>query len=118
MPIRPIESTSQMPGAGRIVTDSGRVAGQREDVADAERMSAEQLRFERHQIAIARREVDDALEIEIVLDAERHGERAHAHARHGAVADVDDVDAGVLEEAGGLDRALDAHDCAADRSRR
>ena len=48
-----------------------------------------------------------------MLDAERHGERAHPDAGHRRVADVDEVDPGCLQEAGGLDRALDA-----DRARR
>ena len=76
-------------------------------------MRAEQLRLERHQVPVAGREVDEALEVEVVLDAERDGQRAHPDAGHGAVADVDEVDAGRLEQPRGLDRPLDA-----DRARR
>ena len=59
------------PRAGRVVADPGRVAGQGEDVPDAEGMGAEQLRLERHQVPVAGREVDEALDVEVVLDAER-----------------------------------------------
>ena len=97
----------------RVVADPRRVAGQGEDVADAQRMGTEQLRFERHEVPVARRHVDDALEVEVVLDPERHGQRAHPDAGHRRVADVDDVDAGGLQEPGRLERALDA-----DRARR
>ena len=96
------------PGRARKIADPRRVAGERQDVADAERVGAQQLRLERHEVPVAGRDVDDALEVEVVLDPERHGERAHPHPGHRRVADVDDVDAGVLEHAGRLDRALDA----------
>ena len=78
-----------------------------------EGVRAEQLRFEGHQVPVARRHVDDALEVEVVLDPERHGQRAHPDPGHRRIADVDDVDAGGLEQPRRLDRALDA-----DRARR
>ena len=96
-------------GAGGVVADPRRVAGERQDVPDAQRVGAQQLRFEGHQVAVARREVDQAFQVQVVLDAEGHGHRAHAHAGHGAVADVDEVDAGLLQQPRGLDGALDAH---------
>ena len=95
------------PGPGRVVADPRRVAGQRDDVADAERMRAEQLRLEGHQVPVARRAVDEALEVEVVLDPERDGQRAHPDPGHRRVGDVDEVDAGVAQEPGGLDRPLD-----------
>ena len=95
------------PGPGRVVADPRRVAGQRDDVADAERVGAEQLRLEGHQVPVARRAVDEALEVEVVLDPERHGQGAHPDPGHRRVGDVDDVDAGVAQEPGGLDRPLD-----------
>ena len=70
-------------------------------------MGAEQLRFEGHQVPVAGRAVDEALEVEVVLDPERDGQGAHPHPRHRRVGDVDEVDAGVAQEAGGLDRPLD-----------
>ena len=95
-------------GPGRVVADPRRVAGQGEDVADAERVRAEQLRLEGHQVPVARREVDDALEIQVVLDAERHGQ---APIRTRAIAEslmLTVSTPGRLEQAGGLDRPLDA----------
>ena len=99
-----------VPDAGRArqVADPRRVPGQGQDVADAEGVRAEQLGLERHEVAVARRDVDDALEVEVVLDPERHGQGAHPDPGHRRVADVDHIDAGRLEEPGGLDRALDA----------
>ena len=96
------------PGPGRVVADPRRVAGQRDDVADPERVGAEQLRLEGHQVPVARRAVDEALEVEVVLDPERHGQGAHPDPGHRRVGDVDEVDAGVAQEPGGLDRPLDA----------
>ena len=100
-------------GPGRVVADPRRVAGQREDVPDAERVRAEQLRLDRHEVPVAGREVDEALEVEVVLDAERDGHRAHPDPGHRRVADVDEVDAGVAQEPRGVDRPVDP-----DRARR
>ena len=83
MPIRPDRIDVPDARPGWVVADAWRVAGQREDVAHVERVSAEELRFERHQVAVARREVDEALEVEVVLDAEGDRQRAHADTRHG-----------------------------------
>ena len=94
--------------AGRVVADPRRIAGQGEDVADAQRVRAEQLRLEGHEVPVAGREVDEALEVQVVLDPERDGHRAHPDAGHRRVADVDGVDAGRLEEPSRLDRPLDA----------
>ena len=98
---------SQIPVPGRVVADPRRIAGQRDDVADPERVGAEQLRLEGHQVPVARRAVDEALEVEVVLDPERHGQGAHPDPGHRRVGDVDEVDAGVAQEPGGLDRPLD-----------
>ena len=76
-------------------------------------MRAEQLRLDRHEVPVAGREVDEALEIEVVLDPERDGHRPHPDAGHRGIADVDEIDTGVAQEAGGLDRPVDA-----DRARR
>jgi hypothetical protein len=96
-------------GPRRVVADPWRVAGQRDDVAHAQRVRAEQLGLESHQVPVARRGVDEALEIEVVLDAESDRERAHPNPGHGRVRHVDRVDPGLLEQPGGLDRPLDAH---------
>ena len=105
--ISPIESTSQTPGPGRVVADPRRIAGQGDDVPDAERVGAEQLRLEGHQVPVARRAVDQALEVEVVLDPERDRQRAHPDPGHRRVRDVDDVDARVAQEPRRLDRPLD-----------
>ena len=47
----------------------------------------------RHQVAVARGEVDDRLEAERLLQQPRQREATHAHARHRAVGDVDELDA-------------------------
>ena len=54
-----------------------------------ERVRAEQLRLEGHEVPVAGREVDEALEVQVVLDAERDGQRAHPDPGHRRVADVD-----------------------------
>ena len=76
-------------------------------------MGPQQLRLERHQVPVAGRQVDDALEIEVVLDAEGDSEGAHPHAGHRRVADVDAVGAGRCQEPCGVHRPLDP-----DRARR
>ena len=111
--ISPIASTSQTAVvAGRSATRGGS-PGQGQDVPNAERVGAQQLRLERHQVAVAGGQMDQALQAELLLDAERHRHGAHADSTGGGVADVDEVDAGLLEQAGGLDGPVDA-----DRPRR
>ena len=56
-------------------------------------MRAQQLRLQRHQVAVARGEVDQRLDADPLLAQRREGDAAHAHPRHRAVADVDAVDA-------------------------
>ena len=51
--------------------------------------------------------MDEALEVEIVLDPEGHRQGAHPNPGHRRVGDVDEVDTGIAEEPGGLDRPLD-----------
>src|SRR3972149_5038792 len=89
----------------RIVATMGWTPSQRQDVADAEPMAAEDLRLEGHDVPVAGREVDKRLEADLVLHREGHGQAAHAHARHRRVADVHEVDAGGLEQAGAPARA-------------
>jgi hypothetical protein len=101
-------------GPGReLVGRPRRIAGQREDVADAQGVGAEQLGFEGHEVSVARRQVDQAFEVEVVLDAEGHGHGAHSDPSRRRVADVHQVHAGLLQEPGGLECAVDS-----DRARR
>ncbi len=93
--------------AGGVVTDARRVTGEREDVRHPEGMRPQQLRLERHQVAVPGGDVDDALEVQRVLDAEGDRHRAHADPRHRGVGDVDGVRAGLPEQAGGVERAVD-----------
>ena len=93
----------------RVVADARRVAREGQDVADAQGVGAQQLRFERHQVPVAGREVDERLEAQVALDGEADGHGAHAHPGHGAVADVHQVRAGLADELGRLQRALDVH---------
>ena len=72
-------------------------------------MRAEELRLEGHEVAVPGREVDEHLKAEVAPDGEAHGDGAHAHPGHGAVADVDEIGAGVADERSRLDGALDAH---------
>jgi hypothetical protein len=92
---------------GRVVTDPGRIAGQGDDVPDPQGVRAEQLRLERHQVPVAGRAMDEALEIEVVLDRECDRQRAHPDPGHRRVGHVDDVDAGVAQEPRRLDRPID-----------
>ncbi len=70
-------------------------------------MGPEQLRLEGHQVPVAGREVDEALEVEVVLDPEGDRQAAHPDPGHRRVADVDQVDPGVAQEPGGVDRPVD-----------
>ncbi len=94
--------------AGGVVADARRVPGERQDVADAQGVGAQELGFEGHQVAIAGRGVDDALDGDVVLDAEGDGHGAHADPGHRRVADVHHVRAGVAEQSRRLERAIDA----------
>ena len=49
------------------------------------------------------------LQVQVVLDPERDRHRTHPNSRHGAVADVHEVDAGFLQDACRFDGSLDAH---------
>ena len=61
----------------RVVADLGRVARDREDVADAFRVRAEQQRLEPHHGRVARRQVRDRLDAARALDRARRHHRAH-----------------------------------------
>ena len=88
----------------RVAADGGRVAAQAEDVADAEDVRADHVAVNRHRVAVAGGVVHDDLDADLALEQHGHRERRHADLRRRAVADVDDVDAGVLEELRALDR--------------
>ena len=71
-------------------------------------MGTQELRLQGHQVAVAGRGVDDALDVHVVLDAEGDGHGAHADPGHRGVTDVHHVRAGVAEQPCSLQRAIDA----------
>src|SRR2546430_2227152 len=89
-----------VPNAGRrrVVADAWRIAGERDDVANTERVRGDQLRLERHQVLVAGGEVDQGVDANLLPDHERQRERAHADPRHRAVTDIDGVGARSFDE--------------------
>src|SRR3990170_2322469 len=96
-------SFSSASGEG-VAGAGGRVAAQAEDVAQPEHVRAEQVRLEREQVAVSRGDVEDRLQPQLLAEEDGHGERAHAHPRHRAIADVDAIDAGELQLGGASER--------------
>src|SRR2546423_5816423 len=78
-------------GGGGVVADTRRIAGERDDVANAERVGADEFRLQRHQVFVARGEVDQGVDANLRLDHQRQRQRTHPYAGHRAVADVDRV---------------------------
>src|ERR1051325_6695537 len=89
-----------VPYAGRawIAAHARRIAAQRDHAPNAERMGAEQLRLQRHQIAVARGEVDQRLDAHTLFGQRGEGDTSHAHAGHRAIADVDAIRASGLDQ--------------------
>src|SRR5579859_1526415 len=94
-----------IPDAGEIGVVAGvkRITGEGEDVVDAEGVRAEQVRLDRHQVAVASGEVDDRLQVKMVAQEAGKGEAAHTYAGHGAVGDVDKLDTQALEMGGAVE---------------
>ncbi len=65
-------------------------------------MGADHVGVDGQGVAVAGGVVHDDLDAELALEEDGHGEGGHAHLGGGAVADVDGVDAGLLEEGGAL----------------
>src|SRR5947209_18217725 len=63
-----------------------RVTGERDHVAYAQRVRAQEVRLERHGVPIARGEVDEGFETNALFDQGSEGDTVHAHARHRTVA--------------------------------
>ena len=78
-----------------VVADLRRIAGDDDEVADADGVRAEQVRHLAEQVPVAPADVEDRLD-PVALE-QQGAEREVRHARHGArpVGDVDDVDAAV-----------------------
>ena len=62
--------------------------------------------MEGHQIAIARRKVDQRFDPDALLAQRRKRDAAHAHASHRAVADVDTIDARALQQRRALEHLV------------
>ena len=79
-------------GRVRVVAELGRIAGDREDVAQAERVGAQQVRLDPQQVPVAAGVVKDGVDADLRLH--EHAQRLRAHARRGAraVGHVDRVD--------------------------
>src|SRR6185437_15116720 len=80
-----------------------RVAGDDDEVPDAERVRAEEVRDLAEEVPVAAADVEERLDAELLLQAHREGEVRHPRLGAGAVCDVDDVDAAGGEHARGLD---------------
>ena len=70
---RPIESTSIDRCRVRVIADGPHIAGDRQQIADAERVSTEQLRLHDDQRLVARRELQH--DFDAGLLANQHGQR-------------------------------------------
>src|SRR5207248_6038702 len=82
----------------RVVADARRIARQGDDVADAERVRADQFRLQCHEVLVARGEVDQRVDANLLPDHDGQRECTHANAGHGAVPDVDGIRAGIFGE--------------------
>ncbi len=83
-----------------IIADVGRIAHHHKDIAHAQGVGGEQIPLHPEKVAAAGWEVEHALNLDLPLDALTDGPRAHAHAGHWAVGDIDDVRAGLGQQPG------------------
>src|SRR5262245_9141066 len=60
-------------------------------------MRAHEVGLDPHQVAVTRREVNDRLEVQPLQYEPRQRQTTHAHARHRAIGDIDELDALDLE---------------------
>ena len=80
-----------------------RLAGQRQDIAHAQRVGTDQVGLNAHEIAVPGGKVDYRFYAHLLLDQDAHRQGAHPHPADRAVADVDDVGPGLPEQAGPLE---------------
>lgn len=95
-------------GGSGVVSDGGGVAGDDEEVAESEGVGGEEVALDAEEVASADGEVEGGLDADALLEDGADGPRAHAHAGHGAVRDIDDVGAGFGEEGGCGDEVVEA----------
>ena len=90
-----------------VVAGARRVALEGEDVADVERVGAEQVGLDAHQVPVATGEVHVDVEPGRLPHEQRRRQDGHPHTTERAVVDVDDLDAALLEDLRALDELLD-----------
>ena len=94
----------------RIVAQLGRIAGEAEDVVQADGRGSEQVRLDGEDVAVAAGVMQDRLDPGVLLNLDAEALRAHAGRGAGRVGHVDGVDAELRQQACALDllRAVDA----------
>ena len=93
----------------RVGSHARRVAGDTDQVADAGRMGAQQLRLDAQDVAVAAAEVVDGFDAGLLLDELAGDLGAHAGAGARAIGNVDAVDAVLGAEARAIDFAGGVH---------
>jgi len=88
----------------RVVTALAGIAGEQDQVADADRVRAQQIRLNSEQVAVAAGILQRRLEARRLLDEHRQRERAHPCAAAQPVADGHQIDAARGEAARIRDR--------------
>ena len=91
-------------GRVRVVAELRRVAGDREDVAQAERVGPEEVRLNAEEVPVAARVVEDRVDPHLLLQEDAEGLRAHPRRGAGPVGDVDRVDLALLAVLRALDQ--------------
>ena len=93
----PIASTSKTAVGIRIVAELGRIASEAENVFEADRRCAEQVRLDAQHVSIAACVMQDRLDAGVLLNLDAEALRAHAGRRAGRVGHVDGVYAELRE---------------------
>ena len=90
-----------------VVAGARRIAGHRQDVPDAERVGAQEVGLDAHEVPVAAGEVHVDVEARRLAHQERGRQDRHPDAPERAVVDVDDLDAALREELRALHELLD-----------
>ena len=91
----------------RVVARARRVAGHREDIPDVERVGAEEVGLDPHEVPVAAGEMHVDVEPRRLADEERRRQHGHPDPAERPIVDVHDLDAALLEELRSLDELLD-----------
>ena len=84
-------------GGVRVVPEFRRVAGDRQQVADAERMASQQVRLDADQVPVAALVMEDRLDRAIPFEERGEGDRAHPGGRPRPVGHIHEPDPGARE---------------------